>query len=181
MPGFSSSIGSENPISGSYGTGYTPKGLTLGGGIRGFIARQTNDTNNYNDYAQTRFTLRDAWNTKYVTQLGPSRKRIITPFRAVTNSGDILSREDYSCGGSCQTFQSRPGLFGLRGKFGSIQSKCDNSGIPAATCNVKYVYDSSNYVTYLKQQAINKNYNDLSNGGDNSSTSQSALRGIRRY
>jgi len=33
----------------------------------------------------------------------------------------------------------------------------------------------------LKQQAVNKNYNDLSNGGDNNNASQSAWRAIRRY
>jgi hypothetical protein len=33
----------------------------------------------------------------------------------------------------------------------------------------------------LKQKAINKNYNDLSYGGDSGSASQSAWRAIRRY
>jgi hypothetical protein len=33
----------------------------------------------------------------------------------------------------------------------------------------------------LKQRAINKNYNDLSYGGDQSNASQSAQRAIRRY
>ena len=175
------SIGYTNPINGSYGTSMiVSPGLPLGGGIPGFIAQKLLDTNNNDEYAQTRFTLRQAWNTKYVTLLN-GRKRIITPFRAVTNSGDILSRESYSCGGSCQTFQSRPGLFALRGRFGAIQSQCDNSGIPPSTCNVKYVYDSSDYITYLKQKAVNKNYNDLSNGGDQHSASQSAWRAIRRY
>ena len=175
------SIGYTNPSNGSYGTSmFFPPGLPLGGGIRGFIAQGLNDTDNNDQYAQTRFTLREGWNTKYVTQLG-SRKRVIGPFRAVNNAGDILSRENYSCGGSCQTFQSRPGLFGLRGRFGAIQSRCDNSGIPPASCNVKYVYDSSDYVTYLKQQAVNKTYNILTNGGDQSNASQSSLRAIRRY
>ena len=179
--GSSTSVGFSDPINGSYGTtNGVPSGRTLGGGIRGFIPQPLRDTDNNDEYAQTRFTLRNAWNTKYVTQL-EGKKRIITPFRAVTNSGDILSREYYSCGGSCQTFQSRPGLFALRGKFGAIQSHCDTSGIPPATCNVKFVYDSSDYVTYLKQKAVNKNYNDLSNGGDQSSASQSAWRAIRRY
>lgn len=178
-------IGSQNPISGSYGT-FTPKGVSrspLGGGIPGFMPKGTNDTNNYDEYAQVRFTLRNAWNTKYVSQLrgALNNKRIVTPFRAVTNSGDILSRQNYSCGGSCQTFQSRPNMSGLRTRFGAIQSRCDLSGIPPASCNVKYVYDSSDYVTYLKQRAVNKNYNDLSNGGDDSSTSQSAIRAIRRF
>lgn len=181
------SVGYQNPISGGCGSGpgfSMIKGLggrpVLGGGIRGYIARQTIDTDNDNEYAQTRFTLRDAWNTNYVNQLG-NKKRIITPFRAVNNSGDILSRKNYSCGGSTQTFQSRPGLNGLRQRFGAIMSRCDDSGIPPAACNVKYVYDSSDYATYLRQRAINRNYNDYSNGGDDSSSSQSAWRAIRRY
>jgi hypothetical protein len=53
--------------------------------------------------------------------------------------------------------------------------------IPSATCNVKYVYDSSDYVTYLKQKAVNKNYNDYTFGGDQSNASQSAQRAIRRF
>ncbi len=181
------SIGYQNPVSSGCGGGpgfSMLKGLggrpVRGGAIRGFIARQTGDTDNDNEYAQTRFALRDAWNTNYVNQLG-NDKRATTPFRAVTNSGDILSRKNYSCGGPTQTFQSRPGMNGLRHRFGAVQSRCDESGIPAAACNVKYVYDSSNYVTYLKQRAVNRNYNDYSNGGDESSASQSAQRAIRRY
>ena len=181
------SIGYSSPI--SSGCGSTP-GFSMilglggnpvrGGGIRGFIARQTIDTDNDSSYARTRFALRDSWNTKYVNQLGEN-KRIITPFRAVNNAGDILSRKDYSCGGPTQSFQSRPGMNGLRQRFGAIQSNCDDSGIPAAACNGKYVYDSSDYITYLKQQAVNRNYNDYSNGGDQSNASQSAWRAVRRY
>jgi len=33
----------------------------------------------------------------------------------------------------------------------------------------------------VKQQAVNKNYNDLSYGGNKYSGSQSAYRAIRRY
>jgi len=36
-----------------------------------------------------------------------------------TSSVNILSRQDYSYGRTCQGFQSRPGL---RGRFGSISS-----------------------------------------------------------
>ena len=53
--------------------------------------------------------------------------------------------------------------------------------VPASACNVKYVYDSSDYITYLKQNAVNKNYNDLKYGGDENSSSQSVVRAIRRY
>ena len=72
-------------------------------------------------------------------------------------------------------------MFGLRGAFGHISDHCDGSGIPPASCNVKYVYDSSNYTRYMKEKAINKVYNDLSYGGDDYKASQSAIKAIRRY
>ena len=80
---------------------------------------------------------------------------------------------------------------GLKQHFGSISKTCTpgviystyqiDPSIPAAACNTKYVYDSSDYTTYLKQKAINKNYNDLSYGGNDSNASQSAIRAIKRY
>lgn len=177
------SVGFQNPISGNYGKMYifSKKG-PLGGGIAGFIPQTNVDTDNNDIYAQIRFSLKQAWNNTYNQQLKESNlKRIITPFRAVNNAGDLLSRQNYSCGGACQTFQSRPQVKGLRGAFGSIHSLCDGTDVPPASCNVKYVYDSSDYVTYLKQKAIVKNYNAIDNGGDNSSSSQSAIRAIHRF
>lgn len=157
-------------------------GASLGGGIKGFMPQPIMDHDNSAEFSTTRFTLREAWNTtKYSGQNGLGNKRIITPFRAVNNAGDVLSRKNYSCGGSCQTFQSRPGLSGLRQHFGSIQSTCDQSFIPPSACNVKYVYDGSDYTTYLRQRASNKNYNDRSFGGNDYSAQQSAYRAIRRY
>jgi len=155
-------------------------GVRLGGGIRGFMPRAVGDSDNNNSFAQTRFALRQAWNTNYSRQLTNSQ-RAITPFRAVNNSGDVLSRLNYSCGGNCQTPQSRPGMFGLKNHFGSVQSICDESGIPPAACNVVYVYDSSDYTRYLKQRAVNKNYNDRSFGGNDYSGGQVAYRSIQRF
>ena len=91
-------------------------GVKLGGGIKGIMPRAVGDTDNGNNFAVTRFTLREAWNTLYSRQLKNNR-RIITPFRAVNNAGDVLSRLNYSCGGNCQTFQSRPGVYGLNNRF----------------------------------------------------------------
>jgi hypothetical protein len=112
---------------------------------------QTN-SRQYEDYANIRLTLKQSWNTLYKSQIGDKRLRI-TPFRAVTNSGDLLSRQNYSCGGS-SSVQSRPNILGIKGHFGAILQNCDNSGIVASNCNVKYVYDSSDYVKYLKQGAL---------------------------
>ena len=201
----SSSIGSFSPTTG--GGGYTTgslgdlaaliegigynisikgaskvSGVSLGGGIKGKMPRS--DITNYhsNDFSQTRFLLRDAWNTnRYSGQDGLENKRIITPFRAVNNAGDVLSRLNYSCGGSCQTYQSRPNLRGLRHRFGAIQDICDETAIPPAACNVRYVYDASDYTTFLKQKAFNKNYNDRSFSGNEYNGAQSAIRAIKRY
>ena len=174
-------IGYTNPISGSGGSSiYIPGKYPLGGGIPGFIPQATNTTNNDNEFIDTRFSLKNAWNTNYARAVN-GNKSICTPFRAINNAGDLLSRKYYSCGGPCQTFQSRPGMFGLTQRFGHIQDHCDGTGIPPSSCNIKYVYDSSDYIRYSKQKAINKNYNDASYSGNNYSGSQSAWRAIRRY
>jgi len=165
-----------------------------GGAINGWMPQTTQNVDKrFTEFEQIRFTLKNAWNTTYPSQLKRNnlKQTITTPFRAVNNAGDILSRENYSCGGSCQSFQSRPGLSGLKQRFGSVSDSCTPStayntlqlikNIPAAACNVKYVYDSSDYITYLKQRAVNKNYNDYTFGGDQSNASQSAKRAIRRY
>jgi hypothetical protein len=165
-------------------------GLSLGGGLKGRMPQQTIDSEHSDNFARERFTLRTAWNTSSVS--GSSNKtRIVTPFRAVNNAGDILCRQNYSCGGSCQTPQSRPGLNGLRQHFGSTGIGCRadifwtalqvNSSIPSSTCNTKFVYDGSDYIKFKRNQAVNRNYNDLSNGGNDSSAQQSSYRAIRRY
>lgn len=162
----------------------------LGGGIRGIMPQPIIDHDNSDEFARTRFLLKDAWNTSSVS--GSSYpKRIIGPFRAVNNAGDILSRQDYSCGGCIQSYQSRPGLSGLRGHFGSNSNSCTpsvlyssnqvNPAVPASACNGKFVYDSSDYINFRKKQAINRNFNDRSFGGNDSSGAQSAIRAIRRY
>lgn len=163
--------------------------VELGGGIKGRMPQPLVDHDNSDQFARTRFTLRDAWNT--TTYSGSSnRTRIVTPFRAVNNAGDLLSRQNYSVGGACQSFQSRPGVYGLRQRFGGNTDSAPsvvwsalqlNAGIPASTCNGKYVYDSSDYIRFVKNQAVNQNYNDLSFGGNQNSGSQVAWRASRRY
>jgi hypothetical protein len=190
------SIGYSNPISSSNVAFnmFAINQTSPGGAIQGWMPETTILVDKrYQEYEQIRTKLKQAWNTTYPSQLRNNnlKKSITTPFRAVNNAGDLLSRENFSCGGGCQTYQSRPGLFGLGGRFGATSQNCQPSvaynslqsikNIPPATCNVKYVYDSSDYITYLKQQAINKNYNSLSYGGDDSNASQSVQKSIRRY
>jgi hypothetical protein len=51
--------------------------------------------------------------------------------------------------------------------------------VGASSTNVKYVYDSSDFVTFRRQQAINRNYNDLKNGGDDHNGSYVPLKHVR--
>jgi hypothetical protein len=184
------SLGSLLKLVSGIGYPYNGPGPKLGGGLPGLMPQSVMDHDNSDSFARTRFTLRDAWNTtSYSGSSNP--KRIITPFRAVNNAGDLLSRENFSCGGSCQTPQSRPGLNGLRQRFGSTSTACQQSvvwsatqldnKIPSSTCNVKYVYDGSDYTKFKKNQVMNRNYNDRSFGGNDYSGQQSAYRAIRRY
>lgn len=191
-----SSIGYFSSIGGSGGQAspFVIDKKNSGGAIQGYMPQQLLKVDkDFKEFEQIRFTLKNAWNTTYPSQLRKSniKSTIITPFRAVNNAGDLMGRQNFSCGGPCQSFQNRPGLYGLKQRFGSIQKTCVpsasynslqlNDSIPASACNVKYVYDSSDYITYLKQRAVNKNYNDLTYGGNDYNASQSARRAIRRY
>jgi hypothetical protein len=154
----------------------------IGGGIPGFIPQPTQDSNNFDEYARIRFYLREAYNTKYgyqITNQGLPAK-INSPFRLANNAGDPLSRKYYSCGGTPSQIK-RPQNNGLKSLYGNINNLCDNSGVEASNCNGKFVYDSSDYIQYKKNNAINKNYNDLSNGGNDYSAQQSKYRSIRRF
>jgi len=190
------SIGYTNSIGGSNAAFsiFASNPASSGGAIKGWMPPDIMKTDKtYPEFESIRFTLKNAWNTHYRGQLKNQniKKSMVTPFRAINNSGDLLCRKNYTCGGSCQTFQSRPGLKGLRKNFGATQNNCVPSdyyntlqvtpNVPSATCNVKYVYDSSDYITYLKQKAVNKNFNNISYGGNKYHTSQSAIRAIRRY
>jgi len=160
------------------------RGARLGGGMQGFMPQALVNTNNNSEWVDTRIIVKEAWNNAArFLEKNNHPKANCTPFRATNNAGDLFTRKYFSTLGPCQSFQSRPNLHGLKSRFGAIQIEYDNEapGVPAAACNVKYVYDHSDYIRFLKQQAINKNYNDLSYGGNNNSGNQVAARAIRRY
>ena len=160
-----------------------PARSRLGGGLKGFIPQALITTNNASentDPLETRFILRNAWNTSYQSELNVNKLHAAqSPFRIINNSGDILSRPYYSCGGPViQGF--RPQNRGIKKSYGSIQQQCDLTGVPAASCNTKFVADSSDYTRFRKQVAIVRNYNILSNGNNDFSGSQVAYKATRR-
>lgn len=152
--------------------------MSLGGkNIQGISPKQS--ILNYKDGEQAtiRRLLVKSWNTANASGSVNGIKRVITPFRAVNNGGDFLARTNYVCGGP-NPAHSTPG--GIRSRFGSIISQCDTTGIPAGSANMHYVADSSDYVRFRKQQAMNNNYNDTSFGGYNNSA-YSKIMAMRRF
>jgi len=128
--------------------------------IKGISAKQT--LTNYKDGEQSldRGVLRRGWNQINAIGTINGYKRVITPFRAVNNLGDFLARPNYVCGGPNQVNASKPGW---KGHIGSIISQCDGTGVAGASCNPRFVSDSSDYVRFRKLRAMNKNYNDIKN------------------
>jgi hypothetical protein len=128
--------------------------------INGISPKQT--LTNYKDGEQSldRGVLRRGWNQKNAIGTINGYKRVITPFRAVNNLGDFLARPNYVCGGPNQVNASKPGW---KGHIGSIISQCDGTGVAGASCNPRFVADSSDYVRFRKLRAMNKNYNDVKN------------------
>jgi len=144
----------------------------LGGGIQGISVRQTANSVRNSDHVMARRVLRNSWNNSYV-----NGNRQIGPFRAVNNLGDVLNRQNYSCGGP-NPINSRPGIYGNVG--GSIPQQCDGTGVTVASCNPKFVPDSSDYIKFRKQRALSQNYNDSKFGGDKSNASYSAMMRVTR-
>ena len=131
-----------------------------------------------------RFTLRDAWNGKAANRTYNGIKTNVTPFRAVNNAGDLMTRVAFTSGGSNQVNTGRIKLAAnasARVLGGSIHnSNLPNPGnLPSANTNVKWVYDGSDYTRFKKQQAQNRNYNDYSFGGDIKSNTLIALGKVR--
>jgi len=136
---------------------------SLGGGIPGISPKQTITNYKTNDEVRLRRIVTKSWNGAYAAGTVNGLSRKIGPFRGVNNMGDFLSRQNYSCGGSNQ-ISSRPGCYGLI--IAGVPQHCDGTGIPPSTTNTKFVADSSDYITFKKQQAVNVTYNDAGFGGD---------------
>jgi len=149
----------------------------LGGPFQGYSPQQTLLNFKDSEQVMTRRVLTKSWNGQAAVGTINGYNRVITPFRAINNLGDFLGRIHYVCGGSNQINKTYPGR---QGPIGSIISQCDQTGVPSAVCNGRFVPDSSDYTTFKKQSAMNRNFNDLKNGGDQHNASYVNLMAVRR-
>ena len=153
-------------------------GTNLGGGFNGISVKQTKNMYRNSDDMADRRILVKSWNTAFATGNVNGLKRVVTPFRAVNSLGDFLARKNYFCGGANETNASKPGYGRL---IRNATPNCDNTGIPGTYGNSKFVSDSSDYTRFRKQQAFNRNFNDIKFGGDEHNASQVAIMAIRRF
>ena len=101
-------------------------------------------------------------------------ERIITPFRQAYNAGDVAGTVDE------KTLERAPNQVNGIAPVNSLRKYersrgASSGGKSLFTGNPRYVYDSSDYMRYRKLLAKNKNYNDVSFGGDESNASQTAI------
>jgi hypothetical protein len=112
-------------------------------------------------------------------------KSAMGSFRAAEHIGDPLGRLYQSCGGCNQVndVNSRAILRedGVSNAYCNVETKGYTPlQIPLHNGNVRYVRDNSLFIRFKGLAAINKNYNDTTNGGDQSNGSYVALMRVRR-
>ncbi len=144
----------------------------LGGGVQGLSTKQTKKGYKTNEDILTRRIIVKSWNNPFATGTVNGRNRITSPFPAIYNRTDFLSRKNYVCNVPNPIQESRTIL---KSNMGSIINNCDGSGIPCANTNTKYVPDSSLYTTYKRQMVTNQNYNDLTNVGNANNSQQVSM------
>jgi hypothetical protein len=176
MSFYSTNVGPNVPLTPLVAT--ATSSTNLGGPYQGYSPKQTILNYKDSENVMARRRLVKSWNTPYATGTYNGKGRVITPFRAVNNLGDFLSRKNYVCGGSNQVNKTFPGR---QGAIGSIISHCDNTGVPASSGNMRFVPDASDYINYKKLKAMNQNYNDLTNGGDQNHGSYVARMAVHRF
>jgi hypothetical protein len=145
--------------------------------INGISPKQTITSYKDSENCMIRKTIRNSWNNKYAVGVVNGHGRKIGPFKAVSNIGDFLNRQNYACGNMPNPTQANSVIW--RSRIGSIIKNCDNTGVEASSSNNKFVPDSSEYIKYKKIAAINRNYNDTTNGGDDHNGSYDAMMRVR--
>jgi hypothetical protein len=137
------------------------------------------------DVALRRKILRKAFKSNKITVGNTTIKSMAGPFRASLSQGDPLNRLYQSCGGCNQVHDVNIRI--RLNQDGISDSYCDTvtngftpRQIPLETGNNKYVHDSSLFTKFKNLSSLNRNYNDISFGGNANNGSYSFLMKVRR-
>ena len=106
-----------------------------------------------------------------------ARRASLTPFRAAMSAGDP-NQSNFGRPTTSATCMYAPNqVTGTNRSLVFQRAKSSTGGVMPVdggswwTGNAKFVYDSSDYIRFKRLQANNRNYNDLSFGGDKSNAS----------
>lgn len=154
----------------------------LGGGVPGAQPRggYIGDTYMGNDGNVDRSILRRGFGNMYNPGLTKSPLYMANnggtkcgPFRSAISGGDVMgtvnSASDPKYGVEHSTVNPRRSILNLS----NVGIRRD--GAAAYAGNPKHVYDTSDFVRFMRLSAVNKTYNDLTMGGDNNFSQQQAL------
>jgi hypothetical protein len=137
------------------------------------------------DIALRRKILRKAFKSNKITVGNTTIKSMAGPFRASLSQGDPLNRLYQSCGGCNQVHDVNIRI--RLNQDGISDNYCDvvTNGftprqIPLESGNNKYVHDSSLFTKFKNLSSLNRNYNDISFGGNANNGSYSFLMKVRR-
>lgn len=154
--------------------GGQPKGGLIGGGSGGRFSGTGMEGGGERELE--RLTLRRVLGFT----LFPGSPNSITPFRRYFNAGDTAGTVNSATSALLGRPPNQVGASSMVSRLHANYGGVNNNGGAFFTGNPKYVYDSSNYIRFKKLQAVNRNYNDSSNGGENGTTIKQALTRVRR-
>ena len=143
-------------------------------------------SDNGSSVALKRRLLRKAFSSNNVYYNGTIvAKSSMGPFRSAEHIGDPMNRLYQSCGG-CNQVNDVNSRLNLK-EDGVSTASCNivtngytPAQIPLHNGNLRYVRDNSLFTRFKGLAAINMNYNDNSNGGNNSNGAYVALMSVRR-
>ena len=137
------------------------------------------------DVALRRKILRKAFKSNKITVGDTTIRSMAGPFRASLSQGDPLNRLYQSCGGCNQVHDVNIHI--RLNQDGISNNSCDivTNGftpkqIPLESGNNKYVHDSSLFTKFKNLSSLNRNYNDISFGGNAHNGAYSFLMKVRR-
>ena len=161
---------------------FTPS--QLGGNPKGKQPMLHGHMDGGNDRAVSRKHLSRAFGNMNNSGLGTSpllySKNILGPFRTAFNAGDVVTNNIEP---NNIIYGRLPNQVGGN-NLSRVQVRGDGTstqnGKAMYSGNPKYVHDGSDYIRYVKLQALNKSYNDSSYGGAANSQSQHAINRVRK-
>lgn len=156
--------------------GAMPKGGLIGGGSGGRYSGTGVDGGGARE--MQRLTLRRAFGNSFFLPTGQTVA--ITPFRRYFSAGDMAGSVNSAPSPLLGPAINQVRSSGMVSRLHTNGGGTNNQGTAFYSGNPKFVYDGSDYMRFKKLQAVNRNYNDYSFGGENGTTIKQALTRVRR-